>query len=124
MPGGIEQFVILLLGAFTVMVVIALASQPWVYPERTPVLALFVAVAALLWSGANTFFTFFWHSEDLRVYLRFPRPLQVGTNALDVNYFFSNMGNQAAIIEYVAINELWVNSDHLKYQRSRITQMR
>jgi hypothetical protein len=73
-------------------------------------LALFVAVAALLWSGANTFFTVFWHPEDLRVYLRFPKPLQVGTNTLEVNYFFTNMGNQAALIEDVAMDELWINS--------------
>jgi hypothetical protein len=111
MPGGVAQLVILLLGAFTLMLVIALASQPWKNQERTPILALVVAVAALLWSGANTFFTFFWHPEDLRVYLRFPKPLQVGTNTLDINYFFSNMGNQAVLIEDVAIDEIWVNSD-------------
>src|ERR1700730_17457512 len=111
MSWGFEGFIILLLGAFTVMLLITLASKPWKYPERTPILALFVAVAALLWSGANTFFTLFHHPEDLRVYLRFPRPRQVGTNTLDINYFFSNMGNQAAQIEDVALDELWVNSD-------------
>ena len=111
MLGGIEPLIILLLGAFAVMLVITLASEPWKHPERTPIFALFVAVAALLWSGANTFFTLFWHPEDLRVYLRFPRPLQVGTNTLDINYFFSNMGNQAIIIEDVAMDELWLNSN-------------
>jgi hypothetical protein len=111
MPGGVAQLVLLLLGAFTLMLVIALASQPWKNQERTPILALVVAVAALLWSGANTFFTFFWHPEDLRMYLRFPKPLQVGTNTLDINYFFSNMGNQAVLIEDVAMDEIWVNSD-------------
>jgi|SRR6516162_5769190 hypothetical protein len=110
MVSGIDQFIILLLGAFSLIVVITLAFQPWVYQERTPILALFVAVAALLWSGANTFFTVFWHPEDLRVYLRFPKPLQVGTNTLEVNYFFTNMGNQAALIEDVAMDELWINS--------------
>jgi hypothetical protein len=35
----------------------------------------------------------------------------VGTNTLDINYFFSNMGNQAVIIEDVAMDELWLNSD-------------
>jgi hypothetical protein len=112
MVSGIDQFIILLLGAFSLIVVITLAFQPWVHPERTPILALFVAVAALLWSGANTFFTVFWHPEDLRVYLRFPKPLQVGTSTLEVNYFFTNMGNQAALIEDVSIYELWINSDH------------
>jgi hypothetical protein len=72
MSGGFERFIILLLGAFIVMLVITLASEPWKYPERTPILALFVAVAALLLSGANTFFTLFYHPEDLRVYRRAP----------------------------------------------------
>jgi hypothetical protein len=111
MPGGIEQLIILLLGAFAVMLIITLASEPWKHPERTPVLALVVAVAALLWSGANTFFTWFWHPEDLRVSLRFPKPLQVGTNTLDITFFFSNMANQAVLIEDVAMDELWLNSD-------------
>jgi hypothetical protein len=108
---GIEQLIILLIGAFAVMLVITLASEPWKNPERTPVLALFVAGAALLWSGANTFFTWFWHPEDLRVYLRFPKPLQVGTDSLDITYVFSNMGNQTVLIEDVAMDELWVNND-------------
>jgi hypothetical protein len=86
------------------MLVVTLASQPWAHSERTPILALFVALAALLWSGANTFFTFFWHPEDLRVYLHFPTPLQVGTDTLEVNYLFTNMGNQAALIEDVAMD--------------------
>jgi hypothetical protein len=111
MPGGVAQLVLLLLGAFTLMLVIALASQPWKNQERTPILALVVAVAALLWSGANTFFTFFWHPEDLRVYLRFPKPLQVGANTLDINYFISNMGNQSILIEDVTIDKILVNSD-------------
>ena len=59
MVSGIEQFIILILGAFTIILIITLASQPWLYPERVPVLALFVALGALLWSGANTFFTVF-----------------------------------------------------------------
>ena len=83
MPGSVAQLGIVLLGAFALMLVIALALQPWKNQERTPILALAVAVAALLWSGANTFFTFFWHPEDLRVYLRFPKPLQVGTDTLN-----------------------------------------
>jgi hypothetical protein len=112
MVSSIDQFIILLLGALTVMIVITLASQPWVYPERTAILALFVAVAALLWSGVNTFFTLFWQHSDLRVYLRFPKPMQVGTDTLDLSYLFSNMGNQGALVEDVSIYELWINSDH------------
>jgi hypothetical protein len=110
MVGGIEQLIILLLGAFAVTLVITLASEPWKYPERTPILALFVAVIALLWSGVNTFFTLFYHPEDLRVYIRFPKPLQLGTNTLDINYFFSNMGNQAVLIEDVSMDEIVLNS--------------
>jgi uncharacterized membrane protein HdeD (DUF308 family) len=59
MPGDIGQLAILLLGAFAAMLAITLASEPWKSPERTPILALFVAVAALFWSGANTFLQFF-----------------------------------------------------------------
>jgi hypothetical protein len=109
--GGTEPLIILLLGAFAVMLVITLASEPWKHPDRMSIFGTLVAVAALLWSGANTFFTFFYHPEDLRVYLRFPKPLQVGTNTLDINYFLSNMGNQSVTIEDVATDELWVNSD-------------
>ena len=81
-------------------------------PDRTPILALVVAVAALFWSGANTFFTFFWHPEDFRVYIRHPnaKPLQDTADTVDINYFFSNMGNQAALIEGVTMSELWINS--------------
>ena len=111
MTGGVEQLAVLLLGAFTLMLVISLAFEPWKYPDRTPILALGVAFAALLWSIANTFIQFFWHPEDLRVYLRFPKPMQVGTNTLDITYYFSNMGNQAVLIEDMAMDELWVNSD-------------
>jgi hypothetical protein len=117
MRAGVEQLAIVLLGAFAVMLLITLASEPWKSPERTPILALIVAIAALVWSGANTFFTFFWHPEDLRVYIRSPNaippldtPPQEITDTVDVNYFFSNMGNQAALIENVAIGELWIKS--------------
>jgi hypothetical protein len=37
--------------------------------------------------------------------------VQVGTKTLDINYLFSNAGNQSVIIEEVALDELWVNSD-------------
>jgi hypothetical protein len=92
------------------MLVLTLASQPWAHPERTPLLALFVALAALLWSGANTFFTYFWHFSDFRVYLDFTKPEQVRANTLDVNYFFQNMGNQTISLEDVEIDDLWIKS--------------
>jgi hypothetical protein len=110
MQGSIEQFMFLILGAFAVILVLIFASQPWAHAERTPILALLVAAAALLWSGANTFFTFFWHFSDFRVYLTFPKPEQVGTNTLDVNYFFSNMGNQTVLIQDIEIDDLWIKS--------------
>jgi hypothetical protein len=75
--------------------------------------AIVISVVALIWSMANTYFTFFWHPQDLRVYFRFPAPAaQVGTNTLNVNYIMSNMGNQAVLIEDVGIYELWINSEH------------
>jgi hypothetical protein len=57
----------------------------------------------------------FWHRPDLVVYLRFPEPKQLGTNTLDVNYFFSNMGNQTVLVENVVIDELWIKSDKPGY---------
>ena len=52
--GGTEPLIILLLGAFAVMLVITLASEPWKHPDRMSIFGTLVAVAALLWSGANT----------------------------------------------------------------------
>jgi hypothetical protein len=113
MPESIEQFTILVLGALAAMFVITLAAKPWAHTERIPILALFLSLVAVFVSGATIFFTVFWHHADFRVYFRFPEPLQVGTNTLDVNYFFSNMGNQAVLIEDVFIDELWINSNSL-----------
>jgi hypothetical protein len=108
---GIEQFIILLLGAFTLMLAITLASEPWAYPERTPILALFVAVAALLWSGANTFFTVFWHPEHLEVYFRFRNPPEeLDTSTLDLSYFFTNYGSKSYALEDVHLYEIWLKA--------------
>jgi hypothetical protein len=117
-----EQFAILLIGAFAVMLAITLALQSqrdgpdggaqtrfsWI--QIVPVL---LSTLALIASGFTIYFTFFWHFEDFVVYLRFPQPWQqLGTNTLDVSYFFSNTGNRTVFIEGVAIDELWIKSDH------------
>ena len=75
----------------------------------TPII---ISLIALLWSMANTYFTFFWHPQDLRVYLRFPPEIQAGTDRLDLNYVFSNTGNQEVFIEDVGVYELWLTSRH------------
>src|SRR5580704_1580608 len=91
---------------------IARREQP-IATRQKPSTAIVISVVALIWSMANTYFTFFWHPQDLRVYFRFPAPAaQVGTNTLNVNYIMSNMGNQAVLIEDVGIYELWINSEH------------
>jgi hypothetical protein len=109
MSGSIEQFIILILGAFTIIVVITLALQPWIsWVQAIPIL---LSLLALIVAGFTMYFTFFWHFSDLLVYLRFPELKQLGTNTLDVNYFFSNMGNQTAFVEDVAVDELWMKSD-------------
>jgi hypothetical protein len=46
MPGDVAPLAILLLGASAVMLVITLLSEPWKNPDRTPILALFVGIAA------------------------------------------------------------------------------
>jgi hypothetical protein len=74
-------------------------------------LSILFSLFALIVSGFTLYYTFFRHVPDLLVYLRFPQPKQLGTNTLDVNYFFSNMGNQTVFIEDVAIDELWIKSD-------------
>jgi hypothetical protein len=112
MSGGVTQVVILLLGAFTLMLLITLASEPWKYPDRTHILSLIVAFAALIGTCLNSFFTFFWHPEDLRIYIRSPdaKPLQDKPDTVDIKYFFSNMGNQAVLIDDVSMSEIWVHS--------------
>jgi hypothetical protein len=112
MPGDVEYLVILLLGALALMLVITLASEPWKYRERTQILLFIVAFAALLGTSLNTFFTFFWHPEDFRIYLRSPdaKPLKDKAGTVDINYFFSNMGNQSVLIEGVSMSEIWVHS--------------
>jgi hypothetical protein len=74
-------------------------------------LAIWIASVALLVSMATLYLTFFRHIEDFRVYLRFPEPLEVGTNRLHLNYFFSNRGNEPVLIEDVSIIELWIKSE-------------
>jgi hypothetical protein len=115
MPDNIEHFIILLLGIFIAIVVVTTLAlrRRWVHAERMPILAFFLSVFALLATVANTYFSFFWHPSDLRVYLRFPDLGQLGADTLDLNYFFSNMGNQAAMIEDVAIDELFIKTDDL-----------
>jgi hypothetical protein len=78
-------------------------------------LALWISLAALIVSATNSYFSFFRHSSDFRVYMRLPDPSQIGTNTLDVNYFFANMGDQAVLIEDVAIGDLWIKSDKPNY---------
>jgi hypothetical protein len=91
----------------------AAARSSWF--DKLPVLfsglSILFSLFALIVSGLTLYYTFFRHVPDLVVYLRFPQPKQLGTNFLDVNYFFSNMGNQTVFIEDVAIDELWVKSD-------------
>ena len=49
MSGDVTQVVILLLGAFTLMLLITLASEPWKYPDRTHILSLIVAFCSADW---------------------------------------------------------------------------
>ena len=71
-----------------------------------------LSVLALLVSVATCYFSFFWHPQAFRVFLRFPAPLEVGMTTLSLDYFFSNMGNQATLIADVSLIELWINSEH------------
>lgn len=70
---------------------------------------ILISVVALLVSVANSYFSFLWHPQDFRVYLRFPEPSEIGTNTLTLDYLFSNMGNQATFIEDVSIIEFAIN---------------
>jgi hypothetical protein len=90
MSADVAHLVILLLGGFALMLLITLVSEPWKHPERTPILALVVGIAALLGTSANTFLAFFWHPEDFRVYVRSPdaKPLQDKADTVDIDYFF------------------------------------
>jgi hypothetical protein len=91
--------------------------QPWfsrnqAIPIAISILAIFVSAGI---STLSLWLANFWHHPDLVVYLRFPEPKQLGTNTLDVNYFFSNMGNQTVLVENVVIDELWIKSDKPGY---------
>jgi hypothetical protein len=86
------------------------SAQKTVRLRTAGYVAIFISTVALLVSVANSYFSFFWHPQDFRVYLRFPEPGQVGTNTLTLNYFFSNMGNQPTFIEDVSIIEFALNS--------------
>jgi hypothetical protein len=72
------------------------------------VLALVISIVSPL---VTLYFTYYRHIEDLRVYLRFPEPLEVGSNTLHLNYFFSNRGNEPVMVEDVSIIELWIKSE-------------
>src|SRR6516162_9068100 len=91
--------------------------QPWF--SRDQAIPIGISILAILASAGMSALTLwlanFWHRPDLVVYLRFPEPKQLGTNTLDVNYFFSNMGNQTVLVENVVIDELWIKSDKPGY---------
>jgi hypothetical protein len=67
---------------------------------------LLISVVSLVTSIGSFYFNFFYHPEDLRAYFRFPNPNDVGTDRLQLNYFFVNRGKEPSAIEDVFVIEL------------------
>jgi hypothetical protein len=72
--------------------------------------ALLISVVSLVpWMG-TFYFNFFYRPDDLRAYFRFPNPNEVGTDHLQLNYFFVNRGKEPSAIEDVSVIELAMSS--------------
>src|ERR1700680_3129215 len=102
-------FLVVLLGAIACILAGILASQDTSLLSFTTI----ISCIALLVSMANSYFTFFWDHENLRLYLRFRDPLQVGTDKIDLTYFFTNLGDRAILVEDLAILQFTLNAHSL-----------
>jgi hypothetical protein len=115
-----SQFLALMFGALACILCIIFAFQnpttQGLSNEKN--IATIFSVVALLVSIGNLYFTFFWHHEDLRLYLRFRDPLQVGTDKLDISYLFTNVGDRSVLVEDIGVLIFFRNAVSL-YNPSR-----
>jgi hypothetical protein len=131
---ALTKFGLFIIIAFAAMLTLTLAFKRKPFFSDTKITdwlgaAFTLALAAFTWALVNVVSRqteILSHTDmpaqDLRLYLRFPTPEQVGTDTLNVNYLFTNMGNQAVLIEDVGIYELWVNMN-MKHSWSSVEKL-
>ena len=77
-----------------------------VFSGKAAILISLVSAIIALGSLITNLIINFWHTEDLIIYLHFPKPNQVGTTELTIDYFFFDGGKKMALIEDVGVVQL------------------